>query len=342
MSGLARNVGNPGGGRRPAGSDLLLAVLAVLALASVGWAAITPQRMSLDTRAAEIEAELRCPVCQGLSIAESPSQTAQQMRAVVRQQLVAGASDDAVRAYFVARYGPWILLTPAPSGLGLGLWLAPGLLLVSGSALLVGLRRWSRSPHRAAPPAAVSPRWVRLGIVGLAVVAVVTPLWVAAAPRLAGQQITGQPASPPGPTIADLEAAARALPNDAATQSALGQAYLAAGRESDAASAFERALTADPQDVPALVGLGVILLGANRPSAAGPLFDRVLALEPDQPDALFYRALARYETDGAVTQAVRADVQHFLAVAPGDPRNAMLQALLAGPSAVPARSPSPP
>ncbi len=341
MSGLARSVRRLGG-IRPARSDLLLAVLAALALASVGWAAIAPRGMSVDARAAQIEAGLRCPVCQGLSIADSPSQTAQQMRAVVRQQLVAGASDDAVRGYFVARYGRWILLTPAPSGLGLSLWLAPGLLLVAGSALLVGLRRRSQSPERAVPPPDVAPRWVRLGVVGLAVLAVATPLWIAAAPRLAGQQITGQPASAPGPTIADLEAAARALPNDASLQSALGEAYLAVGRESEAASAFERALTADPHAVPALVGLGAILLGANRPSAAGPLLDRALAQEPNQPDALFYRALARYETDGAVTQAVRADLQHFLAVAPSDPRDAMAQALLVGPSSVPAALPARP
>ena len=329
MIALARRLPRPWAARRVARSDVLLFAFALAAVAGIAWAGVTPRAASLDTRAAQIEAGLRCPVCQGLSIADSPSQTAQEMRSVVRQQLAAGAGDDAVRAYFVARYGPWILLTPAPSGLALGLWLAPGLLLVAGSALLAGLRR--RTAFRVASMAPLPARataLVRLGIVALAVVAVAVPLWVAVGPRQAGQQITGQPAVAAGPAIADLEAAARTSPGDAAAQSELGQAYLAAGRESDAAAAFERALAADPQDVPALVGLGVILLGANRPSAAGPLLDRALAVVPDEPDALFYRGLAHYETDGAVTQAVRADLERFLAVAPGDPRRAMVEQLL--------------
>ena len=329
MTALARHLRPPGRARRVARSDVLLLAFALLAVASVAWATMTPRAANLDTRAAQIEAGLRCPVCQGLSIADSPSQTAQEMRSVVRQQLAAGADDDAVRAYFVARYGPWILLTPAPSGLGLGLWLAPGLLLVAGSALLAGpRRRMGVRGGSMAPLPARATALVRLGIVGLAVVAVAVPLWVAVGPRQAGQQITGQPAVAARPAIADLEAAARTSPGDAAAQSDLGQAYLAAGRESDAAAAFELALAADPRDVHALVGLGVILLGANRPSAAGPLLDRALAVVPDEPDALFYRGLARYETDGAVTQAVRADLVRFLAVAPGDPRRAMVEQLL--------------
>jgi len=187
---------------------------------------------------------------------------------------------------------------------------------------------------------------------------------------LPGEQITGQPPpSLPAVSIAALEAAARARPADEPTLAALGDAYLEAGRASDAigaferalainprdapvlaalgsadleagratdaVSAFERALTIDPQNVPSLLGLGVILLGADRASDAGPLFDRVLVLAPDQPDALLYRALARTETDGGLTAAARADLERFLAVAPGDPRRTMAEQLLAGPAASP-------
>lgn len=339
MSVGARAVGLVRGIRRPAPADRLLLLFAALALASVAWAAIAPRSASLDARAAQIESGLRCPVCQGLSIADSPSQTAQEMRAVVRRQLASGASDEAVRAYFVARYGPWILLTPAPSGLGLGLWLAPGLVLVAASVLLIGQRQ--RSPRDVNPgpgPRGSAPAWARLAIAGLAAIAVAVPLWVAAGPRLAGQQITGQPAGASEPAITNLEAAARALPNDASTQSALGEAYLAAGREADAVGAFERALTVDPKDVRALVGLGIVLLGANQPSAAGPLLDRALALAPDDPDALFYRALARYQTDGSVTSAVRSDLRRFLSVAASDPRHSMVEQLLAEPAPHPSPS----
>ncbi len=325
-------------------SDLALVLLLAVVLVSVGWAALLPRAASLDARAARIEAELRCPVCQGLSIADSPAQLAREMRSVVREQLAAGASDDVVRAYFVARYGAWILLTPAPRGLGLGLWLAPGALLIGGSMVLVGLRRGPRPRQVGATgPRAASPLWVRIGVVGLLVSAVAVPLAIAVGPRLPGQEITGQPANAQAAaSIRDLEAAVRARPGDVPMLAALGEAYLSAGRESDAATSFERALTVDPQNVPSLLGLGVILLGADRPSAAGPLFDRVLALAPDQPDALLYRALARYETDGAPTAAVRADLQRFLAVAPADPRRAVAAQILAPPSpAQPAASQRP-
>src|SRR6186997_3175590 len=67
---------------------------------------------ALEARTSAVAATLRCPVCQGESIQESPSALAQQMRAVVRDRLRAGHTPDQIRAYFVSRYGEWILLEP--------------------------------------------------------------------------------------------------------------------------------------------------------------------------------------------------------------------------------------
>ena len=52
-----------------------------------------------QTRA--ISAELRCVVCQNLSVADSPSEMAQQMRASVREQLQAGKSPQEIKDFFV-------------------------------------------------------------------------------------------------------------------------------------------------------------------------------------------------------------------------------------------------
>ena len=339
---------------RLARSDALLAALLAIVVGAALLAALMPHATSLDARATRLEAELRCPVCRGVSIADSPAQMAQEMRALVRDQLAAGASDDEVLSFFVARYGRWILLTPSPSGVELGLWLAPDAIVVAGALCLVLLRRRAASAPEGAAEGQVATRsgvltgairdapvWMRLGVAALLVAAVAAPLALAVGPRLPGQQITGQPAGPqPALSIADLEAAVRARPSDVSTLAALGDAYLGAGRTTDAIGAFERALKVDPQNVPSLLGLGTILLEADRPSAAGPLFDRVLALAPDQPDALIFRALARVESDGELTPAARADLERFLAVAPGDPRRTMAEQLLAGPSANPTTSPS--
>jgi cytochrome c-type biogenesis protein CcmH len=67
------------------------------------------------------------------------------MRAVVRDQLRAGKTPHQVKAYFVSRYGEWILLEPTMTGLNVMLYVLPVLLVVGGLALVVFLvRRWTR------------------------------------------------------------------------------------------------------------------------------------------------------------------------------------------------------
>ena len=98
----------------------------------------------LDARTAAVAEQLRCPVCQGESIQDSPSELAQQMRDLVREQLKAGKTPNEVRAYFVSKYGEWILLDPRPHGFNLVLYAAPYLLLLAGwGVIVVAVRRWT-------------------------------------------------------------------------------------------------------------------------------------------------------------------------------------------------------
>jgi cytochrome c-type biogenesis protein CcmH len=102
-----------------------------------------------------VAAQLRCVVCQNLSVADSPSEMAGQMRAIVRERLEAGETPAEVREYFVARYGEWILLAPRRSGFNLLVWGFPLAATAVGLALVaVLLRRWTRRPRvaAAAPP----------------------------------------------------------------------------------------------------------------------------------------------------------------------------------------------
>lgn len=88
---------------------------------------------------------LRCPVCQGESIEDSPSDLARQMRAVVRERLRGGETPDQVKAYFASKYGEWILLEPTMTGLNILLYVIPVLLVVGGLVLVTFLvRRWTR------------------------------------------------------------------------------------------------------------------------------------------------------------------------------------------------------
>lgn len=106
----------------------------------------------------DVAAQLRCVVCQSLSVADSPSETAHQMKAIIRERLAAGESPEQVKAYFVDKYGTWILLSPPPRGFNLLVWVVPFAGLGAGLVLvLVLVRRWSRRPPatvEAAPPSA--------------------------------------------------------------------------------------------------------------------------------------------------------------------------------------------
>ena len=107
-----------------------------------------------------IATQLRCVVCQNLSVADSPSEMARQMRDLIRERLEAGDRPEQVMAYFVQRYGEWVLLAPPARGLNLVLWLAPFGAVAAGLALVVTLaRRWRRHPAspETAPAPAVGP-----------------------------------------------------------------------------------------------------------------------------------------------------------------------------------------
>jgi cytochrome c-type biogenesis protein CcmH len=110
-------------------------------------AATTPAADSmLEARTRAVASELRCPVCQGLSIADSPSDLSTQMKDLVREQLRAGKTPDEVKRYFIDKYGEWILLAPKPSGANLLVYLLPVGAVIGGLVLVWSVvRRWTTS-----------------------------------------------------------------------------------------------------------------------------------------------------------------------------------------------------
>lgn len=95
----------------------------------------------------EIARVLACPICQGLSVADSPSPLATQMRETILQKLEAGESREQIVQYFVDRYGESILFDPPKRGFSLLIWWVPILAALAGAALLgLSLRRWLRRP----------------------------------------------------------------------------------------------------------------------------------------------------------------------------------------------------
>ena len=124
---------------------------ALLLIAALAAAPLDAASVSEDT-VQQIAAQLRCVVCQSLSVADSPSETANQMRAIIRERLAGGDTPEQVKAYFVERYGLWILLSPPREGFNLLVWVVPFVGLGAGLVLVLLLvRRWSRRPADAAP-----------------------------------------------------------------------------------------------------------------------------------------------------------------------------------------------
>jgi cytochrome c-type biogenesis protein CcmH len=120
----------------------LVALVALVAVLALGPRA----QPSEAERADALAAELRCPDCQGLSVADSPTSSAREIRRQIDELLAGGATDDEVRAHFVARYGEWILLAPS----GPLPWVLPFLVVAVGVGLLAAWLR-SRRTTAAAP-----------------------------------------------------------------------------------------------------------------------------------------------------------------------------------------------
>lgn len=131
---------------------LLALLLVAAAVAAPLASAVSHEQSPVERRVAALAAQIRCPVCQNLSVKDSPSEVATSFRARIRQLVRAGKSDAEIRAFFVARYGDWILLSPPKRGIGLAVWIAPALLLGVGLAVAAtSIVRWTRR-GRELPP----------------------------------------------------------------------------------------------------------------------------------------------------------------------------------------------
>lgn len=129
----------------------LLAALAVL------WMSLAPglaQETSLadpklEQRARDLSHEIRCVVCQSQSVAESDADIAKDVRAIIREQIAAGKSDQEVRDYLVARYGDFVLFDPPFKPSTYVLWIGPFAILALGAiGVTIYFRRRAQEPAR--------------------------------------------------------------------------------------------------------------------------------------------------------------------------------------------------
>jgi len=104
----------------------------------------------LDKRTDDIGALLRCPVCQGLSVADSPATMARNMKAEVREKLAKGYDQEQILAYFERSYGEFVRLEPPMRGVNWLVWFGPVAGLLAGGAVIA----WAMKRSRREPAAA--------------------------------------------------------------------------------------------------------------------------------------------------------------------------------------------
>ncbi|MEU4660417.1 cytochrome c-type biogenesis protein CcmH [Micromonospora chalcea] len=284
---------------------LAVAVAALVAAAAAGLVRSTTPTSRPDAVAA-VAAGLRCPACQGESVADSRSPIAASMRQVIADQTAQGRTPEEIRRWFVARYGEEVLAEPPARGPGLLLWLVPvASLLGTGVAAARTLRARSGvgpTPARRRRRSRRPVWWLTAG--GL--VALVATVAVAA-DRLA------PPAVPPR---TDPTAVALRLAQDLEGQ----QRYDAA------AQMYREALRERPDDGVRL-RLAFALLRAADAAGAERTAGEVLDHAPESPDGLLVLGLAQRTTRPAQAPAT---LRRFLAVAPTHPAAAEIRRLLGG------------
>jgi cytochrome c-type biogenesis protein CcmH/NrfF len=292
-------------GRRHLAAVAVLAVLAVGAAAAVWRSAHTGA-----DRTDRIAAGLRCPACEGESVAESRSPVAAAMRAAVADQVARGRSDAQIRAWFVSRYGRDVLAGPEHGGVGALLWVLPALVLAAAALLAV---RASRSRRRAPPPPAVGgpPARARLAWDVLAVSLVAMVALVAVAARTAQHATASRTAATPSP---DPVQARLDLAADLERR----------GEYAAAADVYRQVVARWPDDGVRL-RLAFDLLRAGQPGAAARAARQVLGARPDQADALLVLGLA--QRAGGSRHAADT-LRRFLRVAPRHPAAAQVRRLL--------------
>lgn len=244
---------------------------------------------------------IRCPVCQGESIADSPAQMARDMMDLIEERVAAGASDEDIVDELLFSYSGAVLLDPPASGSTLVLWLAPAVALAIGAGVIIW---WRRHPTAEPDSKAGAPSRTRrlaplLLLAGaFAVIVVVAGSFLqereganAGVANLAGQDLD----EVSNETMEAVIAANADHPQVDGMRLALAERFYETG---DFSSAFPHYLAVaespnatDPQAVTALVRLGWMAWEGNgEVETAVNLFDQALSIDANSDTARYLKA----------------------------------------------------
>ncbi len=288
-----------------------------ISLMAIVIAALIVTSPSEADRIQRLGNSIKCPVCQGESIADSPSAMARDMMALVRERVADGRSDEEIIDEVLGAYSGAVLLDPPVSGSTLILWIAPGLALIAGAGVILW---WERHPGEAQPaPDQASTRSTRRMLVGgLALAAAFGAIVVAAGfflqddrpgPASGVAQLEGQDLeNVSNETMEAVITANQDNPQIDGMRLALAERYFDAG---DYRAAFphylavaESETSSQPQQVEALVRLGWMAWDGNQEiEPALGMFDQALAVQPNSSTAMYLKGKVIWCGVGDLEQA---------------------------------------
>jgi cytochrome c-type biogenesis protein CcmH len=285
----------------------LLVVMTVALITLVATSPNDPDRVEA------IGERIKCPVCQGESIANSPSDMARDMMALVEERVAGGSSDEAIVDELLGAYSGAVLLDPPARGSTLVLWLAPLAALGVGAGVIVW---WKGHPPVKVKTPTERSRARRLGPLlvlagALAVIVVVAAFFLqeregaaSGVADLAGQELDDVS----NETMEAVIAENVEHPQVDGMRLALAERYFETG---DFRSAFphylavaESANATDPQAVTALIRLGWMAWeGNSEVSTAIDLLDEALAIDAGSDTARYLKARVLWCGAGDVDEA---------------------------------------
>lgn len=292
-----------------------LVTAGVIALMTLTLVVLVVSSPSHADRVESLGSRIKCPVCEGQPIADSPSQMARDMMALVDERVAQGASDQEIVEELLSSYSGALLLDPPARGFNLLLWLAPGAALAAGIAVIAWWRTHPPAP-RPSPATLRGGGSRRRALVGGLVLAVGLGGAVVAAGFFLQERegpLMGVIGSPDltqvsSETMEAVIAANLSDPQINGMRLALAERYF---EEGDYRSAFPHYLAVAEsteasveEAVAALTRLGWMVWDGNREAAtAVELFDQALAIDPAASTAMYLKGQVVWcglgDSDGA-------------------------------------------
>jgi cytochrome c-type biogenesis protein CcmH len=96
-----------------------------------------------DDQVNAVAKQLYCPVCENVPLDVCGTQACAQWRALIREKLDQGWSEEEIKFYFMDQYGDRVLAEPPRRGLNWLVYIVPPLVFIAGVFVLFrGLRAW--------------------------------------------------------------------------------------------------------------------------------------------------------------------------------------------------------